>query len=176
MPEKNDGETGAKSVKPFAKKDSGGQPARPVNYHPEVPRRVQDIPGMSRRPSRRGNGEGGGEARRLIVGREISLSGEITSCDKLVIEGTVEVTIPDSRSLEVTSTGLFKGRAEVDEADIAGRFEGELIVRERLAVRAGGRVTGSIRYGRIVIEAGGEVSGDMRALDAGGSEGAGPDK
>lgn len=174
MSEEKDGGGAAQSVKPFAKKNGGAK--RPVNYHPEVPRRVQDIPGMSRRASRRGDSEGGGEARRLIVGREISLSGEITSCDKLIIEGSVEVTIPDSRSLEVASTGRFKGRAEVDEADIAGLFEGELTVRGRLAVRTGGRVTGSVRYGRIVIESGGEVSGDMRALDAGGPQGAGPDK
>src|SRR5207302_10198484 len=30
------------------------------------------------------------EQRTLIVGREISLSGEITSCDRLVVEGSVE--------------------------------------------------------------------------------------
>lgn len=167
--EEKGGESAGQPVKLFDKKDSGGKPAaRPVNYHPEVPRRVADIPGMARRSDRRpggGGGGGGAEARRLIVGREISLSGEITSCDRLIIEGSVEVTIPDARSLEVTSTGLFRGRAEVDEADIAGRFEGELIARERLAVRAGGKVTGSIRYGRIAIEAGGEISGDMSALD-----------
>lgn len=165
MSEEKNGEAAGRPVKLFDKKDSSAKP-RPVNYHPEVPRRVQDIPGMARRSDHRRNGGGGGEARRLIVGREISLSGEITSCDKLVIEGSVEVTIPDARSLEVTSTGLFQGRAEVDEADIAGRFEGELIVRDCLAVRAGGKVTGSIRYGRLAIEAGGEISGDMRALDA----------
>jgi hypothetical protein len=33
------------------------------------------------------------EARKLIVGRGISLSGEITSCDRLVIEGSVEATL-----------------------------------------------------------------------------------
>jgi len=157
----------APPLKPFSKKGSHAPakpPSRPVNYHPEVPRRVADIPGMARRPE--GHRSPDADARRLVVGREISLSGEITSCDKLVVEGHVEATIPDSRSLEVSATGLFRGRAEVDEADIAGRFEGELIARERLAVRAGGKVSGTIRYGRIVIESGGEISGDMRTLDS----------
>jgi cytoskeletal protein CcmA (bactofilin family) len=158
----------APPLKPFSKHGShtpAKPPSRPVNYHPEVPRRVADIPGMTRRSEPRRTGADS-EARRLVVGREITLSGEITSCEKLVVEGHVEVTIPDSRVLEVTSTGLFRGRAEVDEADIAGRFEGDLIARDRLAVRAGGKVSGTIRYGRIVIESGGEISGDMRTLDA----------
>ena len=71
------------------------------------------------------------------------------------------------RLIEVAPTGVFKGNADVEEADISGRFEGELIARGRLVVRAGGRVQGKIRYGRIVIEQGGEISGDMQTLDEG---------
>ena len=64
-------------------------------------------------------------------------------------------------------TGFFKGNVVVEEADISGRFEGELTVTSQLTVRAGGRVSGTIRYGKIVIEAGGEISGDMSALSSG---------
>ena len=59
---------------------------------------------------------------------------------------------------------FFKGSADVEEADISGRFEGELIARDRLVVRTGGLINGTIRYGCIVIESGGEISGDMQAL------------
>jgi len=65
-------------------------------------------------------------------------------------------------------SGYFKGSAEVDEADINGHYEGDLIARERLIVRAGGHIKGKVRYGRIVIESGGEISGDMQALESGG--------
>ena len=103
--------------------------------------------------------------RRLIVGRDIQLSGEIKSCDKLIVEGRVEVSISNARVLEIAPTGFFNGQAEVEEADISGRFEGELVARDRLVVRSGGRVRGAVRYGRIVIESGGEISGDMQTLD-----------
>src|SRR5438094_3259687 len=33
------------------------------------------------------------EIRKLIVGREITLSGEITSCDMLMVEGSVEANL-----------------------------------------------------------------------------------
>ena len=156
----------APPLKPFSKRGTHAPtkpPAKTTLPPPEVPRRILDIPGVPRRPERTRSSEG--DSKRLMVGREIRLSGEITSCDRLVVEGRVEVSLSDARIIEIAPSGHFKGRAEVDEADISGRFEGELTARERLVIRAGGRVSGSIRYGRIVIENGGEISGDMRTLD-----------
>src|SRR5579883_1725809 len=103
------------------------------------------------------------EARRLIVGREISLSGEINSCDRLVVEGSVEANLQNCRDVDIAESGLFKGSAVIDEAEVRGRFEGELVVRKRLLIRATGRVTGVIRYGQIEVECGGQISGDIQA-------------
>lgn len=97
-----------------------------------------------------------------MVGREIVLSGQITSCDRLIVEGRVEATLSDSKAIEIAESGFFKGSAEIDSADIAGNFEGNLTVRERITIRATGRVTGQIRYGQIEIEAGGEIGGDIQ--------------
>ncbi len=104
------------------------------------------------------------ESRKLVVGREIRLKGEVTSCDVLVVEGSVELSLTDARQIQVADSGLFSGKVEVDEAEIAGQFEGELTVRERLIVRPGGRVTGRVRYGNIVVEAGGQISGEVASL------------
>jgi cytoskeletal protein CcmA (bactofilin family) len=104
-----------------------------------------------------------GEIRKLTVGREITLSGEITSCDKLIIEGSVEANLNNCRDVEIAESGLFKGSASIDEAEIHGRFEGNLVVRKRLLINASGRVSGTIRYGQIEIECGGQISGDVQA-------------
>jgi len=101
------------------------------------------------------------EQRRLIVGRDISLNGEIGSCDVLVVEGTVEAKLRDGRSIEIDETGLFKGSVEIDEADIGGRFEGDIIVRGRLTVRSTGKINGSIKYGELSVEAGAKLNGDI---------------
>jgi cytoskeletal protein CcmA (bactofilin family) len=58
---------------------------------------------------------------------------------------------------------LFKGSASIDEAEIRGRFEGSLVVRKRLLIKASGRVSGTIRYGQIEVECGGQISGDIQA-------------
>jgi cytoskeletal protein CcmA (bactofilin family) len=106
------------------------------------------------------------ESRKLIVGREISLSGEIKSCDQLVVEGSVEANLANCRDIQIAESGLFKGSASIDDAEIRGRFEGALTVRNRLLIRATGQVTGTIRYGRIEIECGGRISGDVEVQSA----------
>lgn len=130
------------------------------------PRRVIEPQGASRRPEGMDTAPAASDAqRRLIVGRDISLSGEITSCDVLVVEGNVEAKLRDGRSIEIAETGLFKGSVEIDKADIGGRFEGDLMVRGRLRVRSTGRITGSIKYGELEVEAGGRLIGDIQVVE-----------
>ena len=103
--------------------------------------------------------EGGGA--KLTVGPNIKLKGvEITDCDTLVVEGLVEATM-DSRVMQIAETGAFKGSAGIDIAEIRGIFEGNLTVRERLVIHATGKVSGKIRYGKVVIEEGGQLSGEI---------------
>jgi cytoskeletal protein CcmA (bactofilin family) len=97
------------------------------------------------------------EGRKLIVGKEIVLSGQITSCERLVVEGRVEASLSDSRWMEIAESGM----AEIENAEIAGAFEGTLTVREKLMIRAGGKVSGTIRYARIEIEEGGQIAGEV---------------
>jgi cytoskeletal protein CcmA (bactofilin family) len=99
---------------------------------------------------------------RLTVGPNIKLKGlEITDCDTLCVEGTVEATMK-SRVIEVAEIGAFKGEAEIEVAEIRGRFEGSLIVRDKLVIHGTGRVSGQVRYGKLVIEEGGQLSGEVQ--------------
>ncbi len=98
---------------------------------------------------------------RLTVGPNIKLKGvEITDCDTLVVEGSVEATM-DSRVIEISERGAFKGSAEIDVAEIRGLFDGNLTVRQKLTIFSTGQVTGRIRYGKVVIEEGGRLSGEI---------------
>jgi cytoskeletal protein CcmA (bactofilin family) len=102
----------------------------------------------------------------LTVGPNIKLKGvEITDCDTLVVEGLVEATI-NSRLIQIAERGAFVGNAEFDIAEIRGEFSGDLTVRQKLVVHASGRVTGKVRYGRLIIEEGGQLSGDIQLSGA----------
>ena len=111
--------------------------------------------------------EGGSK---LTVGPNIKLKGvEITDCDTLVVEGLVEATM-DSRVIQIAEQGAFKGSVEIDIAEIRGTFDGNLTVRQKLVIYATGKVTGKIRYGKVVIEEGGQLSGDIECSVAASSK------
>lgn len=112
------------------------------------------------------------EGSKLIVGPNVKLKGvEISDCDTLVVEGHVESAL-DSRAIQIAAQGYFHGTAAIDIAEIHGRFEGEITARKQLLIHATGRVSGKIRYGKIMVEEGGEISGDIGAL---GAKNAAPD-
>jgi cytoskeletal protein CcmA (bactofilin family) len=98
----------------------------------------------------------------LTVGNDILLKGEIATCDRLVIEGKVDATLNDVHTVEIAETGSFKGSAHIEDAEISGLFEGDLIVRNRLVIYATGKVRGKITYGEIEIERGGEMTGEIK--------------
>jgi cytoskeletal protein CcmA (bactofilin family) len=104
---------------------------------------------------------------KLIVGPNIKLKGvEIDDCDTLVVEGRVEATMV-SRSIQIAEQGAFNGKVDVDVAEIRGVFQGEMTARRKLVVHATGRVSGKIRYGKMLVQEGGEMTGDVGVLDAG---------
>ena len=103
--------------------------------------------------------------KRLTVGHGISLSGEITACDRLVVEGSVQVTLNQTKAIEISETGKFtNGKAEVDDAEISGVDKAELTVRNRLLIRSTGRVDGTVRFGEIEVERGGQITGSVAML------------
>ena len=150
--------------------------ARPDLNRPDLARRMPDLASPTNPPPRRTpptilpsavatpKPADTTDGKRLVVGREICLSGEITACEVLVVEGKVEASLSDSRAIEIAEGGYFKGNAEIDNAEIAGRYEGNLTVRDRLLVRSTGRVSGAIRYRRLEVELGGEIIGDTQVL------------
>lgn len=103
----------------------------------------------------------------LTVGNDILLKGEIATCDRLVIEGKVDATLNDVHTVEIAETGSFKGAAHIEDAEISGLFEGDLIVRNRLIIYATGKVRGKITYGEIEIERGGELTGEIKSSNPG---------
>jgi cytoskeletal protein CcmA (bactofilin family) len=98
----------------------------------------------------------------LTVGHDILLKGEIATCDRLLIEGKVEATLNDVHTVEITEQGSFRGSANIEDAEIRGLFEGDLVVRNRLVVYSTGKVRGKITYGEIEIERGGEMTGEIK--------------
>ena len=104
---------------------------------------------------------------KLIVGPNIKLKGvEIEDCDTLVVEGRIEATMV-SRAIQIAEHGAFAGKVDVDIAEIRGTFQGEMTARKKLVIHSSGRVSGKIRYGKVLVQEGGEVNGDVGAIGGG---------
>lgn len=102
--------------------------------------------------------------KKLQIGPGITLSGEIEDCEYLYVEGTVEATLKGASVLEIAESGAFYGTVEIDEATIAGRFEGDLTVRGRLTIEASGSITGSVAYKELAVEAGATLDGKVSPI------------
>ncbi len=104
------------------------------------------------------------ETRRMVVSRNITLAAEISDCEHMVVEGTVKAQAFAARRLDVLETGLFSGGAQVQDAVIAGRFEGRLTVSGRLTIKSTGRVSGEVTYGTLEVEGGAKLGGQVSPL------------
>lgn len=104
------------------------------------------------------------ERRTLVVGRGISLQGTVSDAERLAVEGTVESEMIQAAELYVAQSGVFRGEVQVEDAEIAGLFDGTITVRGNLVIRSTGKLTGTARYRKLSVEEGGQVSGRMEML------------
>lgn len=151
-----------------------GRAAAPADAAARAVAQASPVPATTRRSidlphgnSRRGERVGDMGERKLIVGKGLSVTGEITACDVLVVEGKVEAKLTEGKMLEITESGQFRGSVEIENADIAGRYDGELTVHGRLTVRGTGRISGMIKYGELEVNAGGQIIGELQVVGEG---------
>jgi len=140
-------------------------PPRPPGMGMPTPPQGMGQPGMGQ-PGAATRGQAG-ERRTLVVGRGISLQGTVADAERLVVEGTVESQMIQATELSIGQTGVFKGEVQVEDAEIAGTFDGTLTARGMLVIRGSGRVIGIARCRRLMVEDGGQISGRMEMLSEG---------
>jgi cytoskeletal protein CcmA (bactofilin family) len=105
-----------------------------------------------------------GEKRVLQLGKGISIQGSVTEAERIVIEGTMESQLLQCQELAISHSGVFKGEVQVEDADIAGVFDGTLTATGSLTIRATGRVLGVARSRRLSVEEGGQLTGRMEMI------------
>jgi cytoskeletal protein CcmA (bactofilin family) len=96
----------------------------------------------------------------LLACAGVKLKGEIMSCGTLTVEGEVDAKVR-ARQIIVATGGTVVGKADVVQAEIAGRFEGILNVTGKLTIRRTGVFSGQVTYGQLEIEPGGELRGKV---------------
>ncbi|PPD44594.1 MAG: hypothetical protein CTY15_06510 [Methylocystis sp.] len=100
----------------------------------------------------------------VYIGAGVTLKGEISVPDLIVVDGTVEGDVT-ARVVCVGQTGVIRGNIGATEADISGWITDHIEIKQLLIVRSTGRVEGRVMYGEIELEKGAVVTGDLSATD-----------
>ncbi|MCT4698379.1 MULTISPECIES: bactofilin family protein [Tenacibaculum] len=91
---------------------------------------------------------------RNIVGKNTQITGEIISEGDFRIDGTLDGTIKTNGRVIIGESGFVKGKVECTNADVEGKFSGELIVSNTLTVKTSANINGDVVIGKLSVEPG----------------------
>ncbi|MGG8496159.1 bactofilin family protein [Tenacibaculum sp. TC6] len=91
---------------------------------------------------------------RNVIGSNTKITGDIISEGDFRIDGTLEGNIQTNGRIIIGEGGLIKGKAECTNADIEGKFSGDLQVSNILTVKATANITGDVIISKLSVEPG----------------------
>ena len=86
-----------------------------------------------------------------IIGKSVTVKGEILGNEQLTIEGTVEGRITIETTVLVRDSGVVKADVDAANVNVAGGVIGNISVTEKIEIVSGGYVVGDIRAPRLII-------------------------
>ncbi|MEM6269063.1 MAG: polymer-forming cytoskeletal protein [Bacteroidota bacterium] len=99
------------------------------------------------------------------IARGTILEGKITTKGDIRVEGKVIGTITCDAKLVIGEHGEVEGFVDARNAYIAGRVEGEVVVRELLQLQEKGRIEGDIYTKKLSVQVGATFTGNCRMGD-----------
>jgi cytoskeletal protein CcmA (bactofilin family) len=99
---------------------------------------------------------------RAMIGTTISIKGDVTGEEDLLIEGRVEGKIQFSRNtITVGKSGRIKADIHAKSITVEGEVEGNLFGEEQLVLRQSSTVRGNITAPRVSLEDGANFKGSI---------------
>ncbi len=113
---------------------------------------------------------GGPTLERNIIGKNTSFTGDITSEGDFRIDGHVKGTIKTRGRVVIGQAGSVDGNIECTNADVEGKFSGNLSVDQLLSLKATANISGEVVLGKLSVEPGASfnascnMKGSVKAL------------
>lgn len=99
-----------------------------------------------------------GVSERNVIGKNTSIVGDVISEGDFRIDGNIEGTIKTNGRVIIGSSGSVSGKVECSDADIEGKFAGDLLVHSTLSLKATAKISGSVIIGKLSVEPGAEFN------------------
>lgn len=91
---------------------------------------------------------------RNILAKNTTLVGDLSSEGDFRIDGTLEGTLTTKGRVIIGQDGVIKGTVDCENADIEGKFSGDLKVNTMLTVKAAANISGDVVIGKLSVEPG----------------------
>ena len=92
------------------------------------------------------------------------IKGEIQSPYDLRIDGTFEGKIQTKGRVVIGESAIIKGNIICENIDLWGVVEGDLFVKDTLALKEGCKMNGNINISRLAVELGATFNGTCRTI------------
>ena len=101
------------------------------------------------------------------IGKSITIKGDLTGNEDLVIDGNIEgrIDLPNNQ-LTIGPEGKIKADIHAKSAVVVGHVSGNVSATERIEVQASGIVDGDVRAPRLVIQEGAVLNGAVEMSEA----------
>jgi cytoskeletal protein CcmA (bactofilin family) len=106
------------------------------------------------------------------IGKSISIRGDLTGNEDMVIEGQVEgkVDLPNNQ-LTVGANGKLKAEIHAKGIVIVGHVVGNVVGLERVEIQATGKVEGDVTSPKLVVAEGAQINGAIQMTQTGNRTG-----
>jgi cytoskeletal protein CcmA (bactofilin family) len=96
-----------------------------------------------------------------VIGPGLSVEGELTSEDEVVVHGTFRGSLSSSDAVSVGSDGVVEADVGAASISVAGQLTGNVNAEDRVDIQAGGRLIGDVKASRLTIADGASFKGNV---------------
>ena len=102
-----------------------------------------------------------GPKQQAVIGPSMTIKGEISAREELLVDGEVEGRLESQSLLTVGPNGKVRGNIKAREVAIFGSVRGNVEVAEKIAIREQGSLIGDIKSAGISIDDGAYFKGSI---------------
>ncbi len=96
-----------------------------------------------------------------VIGEGLTIEGEITSEEEVVVHGTVRGRLSSSDAVSVAGGGVVEADIGAASLSVGGQVTGNVTAQERVDLQPGGRLIGDVKAARLTIADGASFKGNV---------------
>jgi cytoskeletal protein CcmA (bactofilin family) len=96
-----------------------------------------------------------------VIGEGLTVEGEFTSEEEVVVFGTLRGTLNSGGAVSVGGGGVIEADINAQSLSVAGHVTGNVASQDRVDIQTGGRLIGDVRASRLTIADGASFKGNV---------------